>query len=96
MIAGFLIILLTAGCSFYRYKRIKTERRRVKKRERMEMMDEIQAIENEMVSRGFMKKKEVKKMKKRGKKIEVKMPKKKEKDIDTRKDDNLSTNDDSD
>ena len=80
MIAGFLIILLTAGCSFYRYKRIKTERRRVKKRERMEMMDEIQAIENEMVSRGFMRKKKMKKMK--GKKIKVKMSKKKENDIE--------------
>ena len=31
-VSGFLIILLTAGCSFYRYKRIKTGRRRVRGR----------------------------------------------------------------
>ena len=87
MIASFVIILLTAVCSFYKYKRNKTERRRVKN---SEMMNKIQAVENEMVNHGSMKKKNVK--------IKVKMlqKKKKKKGLENRNDDNLPTGYDSD
>ena len=89
MLGGFVTVLLIAGFAVYRYKTTKTDRRREKSRERREMLNKIQAVENEMVSRGFMKKKKVKKMK--NKKSKVKRCNKGETDIEARKMEQMST-----
>ena len=71
MIAGFMVIMLIAAIILYYHKRTKDQRRTEKTRERRQMMEKIQAIEDEMVSRGFMpktrKKKKMKKMKMKNK-----------------------------
>ena len=100
MIGGFVSILLIATFVFYNHKKNKTQRRRQKNRERNEMMDKIQAVEDEMVNRGFMSKRKRKKtkkmMKKKNKVMRSKKKEKKEIDIEAKEELSASSYEDSD
>ena len=54
MIGGFLVIVLLAGYSVFHSRTSKASRRKIKDLERAQLFDKIQAIEDEMVTRGFM------------------------------------------
>ena len=72
-------------------------RRGQKTRERFEMMDKIQAVEDEMVNRGFMPKRKMKKTKRgQKKKNKVRRSQKKETDIEAKEEQNASSSEDSD
>ena len=88
MIAGFVTIMLIAALIFYYHRKTKGQRRREKARERRQMMDKIQAVEDEMINRGFMIRTKAKKAKKtRMKKKKIRRSKKKETtDIEAKED----------
>ena len=97
MIGGFVIILLIAATIFVSHQKSKAQRRREKARERMQMMDKIQAVEDEMIQRGFMARKKIKKSKKtRTKNKKVRRSKKTDTDIEAKEEQSASSNDDSD
>ena len=97
MIGGFVTIFLVATLIFYNYKKTKSQRRREKTRERLQLMNKIQAVEDEMINRGFMPRKKTKKMKKiRNKTKRARKSKKTETDIEAKEEQSISSNEDSD
>ena len=97
MIGGFVTMLSIAAFIFYNHKKNKILRRGQKTRERFEMMDKIQAVEDEMVNRGFMPKRKMKKTKRgQKKKNKVRRSQKKETDIEAKEEQNASSSEDSD
>ena len=97
MIGGFVTILLVAALIFYKYNKTKIQRRREKTRERLQMMNKIQAVEDEMINRGFMPRKKMKKTKKmKNKTKKARRSKKTETDIEAKEEQSISSNEDSD
>ena len=97
MIGGFVTILLVAALIFYKYNKTKIQRRREKTRERLQMMNKIQAVKDEMINRGFMPRKKMKKTKKmRNKTKKARRSKKTETDIEAKEEQSISSNEDSD
>ena len=97
MIGGFVTILLIATLIFYNHKKTKRQRRREKARERLQMMNKIQAVEDEMINRGFMPRKKMKKAKKmKNKTKKARRSKKTDMDIEAKEEQSASSNEDSD
>lgn len=95
MIGGFLVIVLLAGYSVFHSRTSKASRRKIKDLERAQLFDKIQAIEDEMVTRGFMaaKRKTRKPRKEKKKTNKVKLSKlEKTGDIEAQKDEDSEDN----
>ena len=89
--------MLIAALIFYYHRKTKGQRRTEKARERRQMMDKIQAVEDEMINRGFMIRTKAKKAKKmRMKKKKIRRSKKTDTDIEAKEENSVSSNEDSD